>query len=78
MNTISQETLIRQMIELGVTSGGVLLVHTSFSKVKPMEGGPAGLTAALRAALSVGGTLVMPSMSYLDEECDDARAGLTY
>jgi len=73
MNTINQETLIRQLIELGVTPGGVLLVHISFSKVKPVEGGPAGLTAALRAALGVGGTLVMPSMSYDDDHPFDKR-----
>ena len=73
MNTISQETLIRQLIELGVTPGGVLLVHSSFSKVKPVEGGPAGLITALRAALGPEGTLVMPSMSYDDDHPFDKR-----
>ena len=43
MNVISTETLVRQLLELGVTPSGVLLVHTSFSKVKPVEGGPEGL-----------------------------------
>jgi aminoglycoside N3'-acetyltransferase len=73
MNTISQETLIRQLIELGVTPGGVLLVHGSFSNVKPVEGGPAGLITALRAALGPEGTLVMPSMSYDDDHPFDKR-----
>ena len=50
---------------LGVESGGVLLVHTAFSKVAPVDGGPEGLIDALRAALGPDGTLVMPSM------CDD-------
>jgi aminoglycoside N3'-acetyltransferase len=36
-------------------------VHTSFRAVRPVEGGPLGLIAALRAALGPNGTLVMPS-----------------
>ncbi len=67
MTTISVETLTQQLLELGVQPGGVLLVHTSFSKVKPVEGGPSGLISALRAALGSDGTLVMPSMSYDDD-----------
>jgi aminoglycoside 3-N-acetyltransferase-4 len=53
--------LIEQLRALGVQSGGVLLVHSSFRAVRPVEGGPAGLIEALRAA--VDGTLVMPSWS---------------
>jgi aminoglycoside N3'-acetyltransferase len=41
--------------------GGVLLVHTSFRATRPVEGGPAGLIAALRDAVGPSGTLVMPS-----------------
>ena len=67
MNTVSTETLARELLELGVTPGGILLVHTSFSNVKPVEGGPEGLIRALRSALEVGGTLAMPSMSYDDD-----------
>ena len=50
-----------QLRVLGVEEGGVLLVHTSFRAVRPVEGGPAGLIEALRAALGPAGTLVMPS-----------------
>jgi aminoglycoside N3'-acetyltransferase len=57
----------RQLIELGVQPGGVLLVHTSFSRVGPIGGGPEGLIEALRRAIGPGGTLVMPSMSDDDE-----------
>ena len=67
MNTTSKETLVRQLLELGVTPGGVLLVHTSFSNVKPVEGGPEGLITALQTALGSARTLVMPSMSYDDD-----------
>lgn len=67
MKTISIETLTQELLEMGVQPGGVLLVHTAFSKVKPIEGGPTGLISALRAALGPEGTLVMPSMSYDDD-----------
>jgi aminoglycoside N3'-acetyltransferase len=67
MTMIRREALIRQLLDLGARQGGVLLVHTSFSKVKPVEGGPMGLISALHSALGSGGTLVMPSMSYDDD-----------
>lgn len=52
-----------QLRALGVRPGGVLLVHTSFRAVRPIEDGPSGLIRALRAALGDGGTLVMPTMT---------------
>lgn len=55
-----------QLRALGVERGGVLLVHTSFRAVRPVEGGPAGLIEALRDALGPG-TLVMPSWSGDDD-----------
>lgn len=61
------ETITRQLLDLGLQPGGVLLVHTAFSKVRPVEGGPVGLIRAIHAALGLGGTLVMPSMSYDDD-----------
>ncbi|WP_437676891.1 AAC(3) family N-acetyltransferase [Sorangium sp. So ce131] len=48
---------------LGVRPGGVLLVHTSFRAVRPIQGGPLGLLRALRAAVGDDGTLVMPTMT---------------
>jgi aminoglycoside 3-N-acetyltransferase len=63
----SQDELTQQLLDLGVILGGVLLVHCSFSKVKPVENGPLGLNAALQAVLGPDGTLVMPSMTDDDE-----------
>lgn len=57
-----------QLRALGVEEGGVLLVHTSFRAVRPVEGGPAGLMGALRDALGPEGTLVMPAWSGDDDE----------
>jgi aminoglycoside 3-N-acetyltransferase len=55
--------LERVLRALGIREGGVLLVHTSFRAVRPVEGGPLGLIGALRRALGPAGTLVMPTMT---------------
>ena len=60
---ISRTEIVAQLRGLGVRDGGVLLVHTSYRAVRPVEGGPLGLIGALREALGEGGTLVMPSWS---------------
>jgi aminoglycoside 3-N-acetyltransferase len=65
--------LIHQLRAVGVTPGDVLLVHAAFSKIRPVDGGPTGLIAALLEAIAPGGTLVMPSMSDDDEHPFDAR-----
>jgi aminoglycoside 3-N-acetyltransferase len=71
MRHVSRGDLIDQILALGVEPGGVLLVHTAFSKVAPVDGGPQGLIEALRAALGEKGTLVMPSMSDDDDTLFD-------
>jgi len=58
---IPRAAVTAQLHALGVEPGGVLLVHTSYRAVRPVEGGPPGLIEALRAALGPEGTLVMPS-----------------
>ncbi|MGH7579660.1 MAG: AAC(3)-IV family aminoglycoside N-acetyltransferase [Gemmatimonadales bacterium] len=64
---MNHATLTAQLRALGVRDGDVLLVHTSFRAVRPVEGGPEGLITALREALGPGGTLVMPSWTGDDE-----------
>lgn len=59
---------MQHLLRLGVQPGDVLLVHTAFSTVKPVEGGPAGLIVALIQAVGSDGTLVMPSMSDDDDD----------
>ncbi|MFL5576150.1 MAG: AAC(3)-IV family aminoglycoside N-acetyltransferase [Gemmatimonadaceae bacterium] len=58
---VPSATLAAQLRALGVRGGGVLLVHTSYRAVRPVEGGLVGLIGALRETLGPGGTLVMPS-----------------
>jgi aminoglycoside 3-N-acetyltransferase len=64
---VSQATLAMQLVDLGVEPDGVLLVHTSFSRIRPVDGGPQGVIAALRHAIGAQATLVMPSMSDDDD-----------
>jgi len=68
MSQIAMRQLADDLTTLGVEPGDVLLVHTSYRAVRPVEGGPAGLIAALRRAVGDSGTLVMPSWT----EDDDA------
>lgn len=66
---VSVAELKEQLTSLDVESNGVLVVHTSFRKVRPVEGGPIGLIEALIAAVGPQGTIVMPSWAD-----DDAHA----
>src|SRR5207248_9699202 len=64
--------LVEQLKALGVREGGVLLVHTSFRAVRPVEGGPIALIEALHDALGPEGTLVMPTMTDDESPFDPA------
>ena len=70
---ISKDELVQQLLTLGIRPGGVLLVHTSFRAVRPVDGGPEGLIEALRDAIGPDGTLVMPAMSDDDEHPFDPK-----
>lgn len=70
---LSRAEVAGQLRALGVEEGGVLLVHTSFRAVRPVEGGPRGLIGALRDALGPRGTLVMPSWTGDDATPFDPR-----
>jgi aminoglycoside 3-N-acetyltransferase len=68
-----QADLVQHLMQLGVQRDDVLLVHTAFSRVKPIEGGPTGLIRALLQAVGPAGTLVMPSMTDDDERPFDPK-----
>ncbi len=54
--------------------GGVLLVHSSYRAVRPVEAGPRGVVEALLGSIGPSGTLVMPSMTDWDDaEVFEAR-----
>jgi len=74
MDAVSTDTMTRQLLELGVKPAGVLLVHTAFSKIRPVESGPRGVIEALMGALGSDGTLVVPSMTSDDDNPFDPKA----
>jgi len=65
---MSRAGVAEQLRALGVRPGDVLIVHTSFRAVRPVQGGPRGLIEALLEALGDKGTLVMPSWPGSDDE----------
>lgn len=65
---VGKAEVVEQLRALGVTPGGVLIVHISFRATRPVEGGPLGLIEALRDALGPEGTLVMPSWTDDDDD----------
>lgn len=66
--TVARDRIVEQLRQLGVRAGGVVLVHTGFSSVRPVKGGPSGLIDALLRALGDEGTLAMPSLADTDDE----------
>lgn len=66
--------LVEQLRALGLAAAPVVVVHSSFRAVGPVEGGPLGLIAAVREALAPDATLVLPSMSDDDEHPFDTAS----
>jgi aminoglycoside 3-N-acetyltransferase len=71
---VATRDIVNQLRTLGVKSGGVLLAHTSFRAVRPVESGPSGLIEALRESVGSDGTLVMPSWTGSDDAVFDPHA----
>lgn len=67
------ELIADELIALGASGDGVLVVHTAFSQFGGRAGAPADLIEALRLAAGARGTVVMPSMSDDDEQPFDPR-----
>ncbi|MDX2151961.1 MAG: AAC(3) family N-acetyltransferase [Bryobacteraceae bacterium] len=68
MAPVTAGALQEQLLTLGVQPGDVLLVHTSFRAVRPVEGGPRALIDGLLGAVGPQGTLVMPAWSGDDDQ----------
>ena len=60
VDAATHDDVVGRLRALGVVPGAVLVVHTAFSKVAPIAGGPCALIEALRTAI----------------ECDEARASV--
>ncbi len=60
---ITIDSLKKDLVELGVVPGMVLMVHSSLSAVGWISGGPVAVIQALEGVIGPGGTLVMPTHS---------------
>ena len=60
---VTKSTLLRDLQDLGITSGMTLIVHTSLSSLGWVCGGEQAVVEALQQALGSEGTLVMPAHS---------------
>ena len=57
------DSLYKELIDLGIKEGDILLVHASLSSIGWICGGPQALIEALLRAVGKEGTLVMPAHS---------------
>jgi aminoglycoside 3-N-acetyltransferase len=69
---VPRAMLTEQLRTLGVAPGQVLLVHSSFRALRPVEGGPRGVLEAILEVLGPRGTLVMPSWTGRDDVSFDS------
>lgn len=60
---VTRASLARELNQLGVKAGMIVLVHTSMSKLGWVCGGPVAIISALQDVLTGSGTLVMPAHS---------------
>jgi aminoglycoside 3-N-acetyltransferase len=67
------ERVADELVALGVSHDGVLVVHTAFSSFGGRAGAPTDLISALRMAAGTRSTIVMPSMSDDDEHPFDPQ-----
>jgi aminoglycoside 3-N-acetyltransferase len=61
---VSRSRLVSELRKLGVKEGGILLVHTSLSRLGFVPGGARTVLAALREVIGKEGTLVLPTHSW--------------
>lgn len=70
----SVDELVTQLRALGVAAGDVVMIHTSMRRIGPVEGGAAGVIAALRTAVGDRGTLLMVLSADEDAPFDALRS----
>jgi aminoglycoside 3-N-acetyltransferase len=59
----SVNKLTADLQRLGVKAGGLLVVHSGYRSIGGVEGGPAGVVAALRSAVGDEGTVMAPAFT---------------
>ena len=62
----SYEIIKNDLIKLGVKKGDVIMLHSSLSSMKCVDGGANTLIQALLDVLTPTGTLLLPSFTYIE------------
>ena len=62
----SYEIIKNDLIKLGVKKGDVIMLHSSLSSMKYVDGGANTLIQALLDVLTPSGTLLLPSFTYIE------------
>lgn len=66
----SYGVLIRDLENIGVEKGDILVVHSSMKSMGNVDGGPECVIAAMREAVGEEGTLIFPTFTYRTSYAD--------
>jgi aminoglycoside N3'-acetyltransferase len=73
--SLTRQKIVKALRDLELSAGDVVCVHSSFSSLGYVEGGPGTLIEALEEAVGASGTIMMPTfsmggsmLSYLESE----------
>lgn len=61
MESLTKDVIVRELRRIGLKEGDLLLLHSSFSSLGHVEGGPETMIASLMEVLGQKGALLMPS-----------------
>jgi aminoglycoside 3-N-acetyltransferase len=61
----TENTILKDLKRIGIQPRDLVLVHSAFSKIGYLQGGPPAFIAALKAAVGPDGGIMMPSFPYL-------------
>ena len=66
MNGHTTQTLFQDFRQLGIETGDVLFMHSSFKSLGPVDGGAGAVIDALEEAVGAEGTILLPSFHLID------------
>ncbi len=61
---LTKQDLASEFSRLGLQAGDIVLVHSSYKSLGPVEGGPQTVIDALLEVLTPDGTLIMPTFNF--------------
>jgi len=74
----TESSVARQLRELGIGPGDLVLIHSAFSKIGYLKGGPQTLIDALWNVIGREGTIMMPTFPFNDPAFEYARRGVVF